>query len=145
MLMLIQDTKIIKSLKICLIILFGGAFFYYFYTYNPSADSGHFVSCPSKSILGLNCPGCGSQRLIHHLFHLNFEEAFKYNPLLFIFFPFVIYLAGIFISNLLFGTKYRVMLLYKNWFVYMLFGIFILYGILRNLPYYPFTLLAPPN
>ncbi len=133
-----------KILKICLITLFGGAFLYYYYTYNPADHSESFVSCPSKSFLGLNCPGCGSQRLIHHLLHLDFGQAFRYNPLLFILFPFVIYLCYIFLSNLSFGTKYRVKILYKNWFVYVIFGVFILYGILRNLPWYPFTLLAPP-
>jgi|SRR5690606_20574980 len=134
-----------KIIKFCLVIFFGGAFFYYFYTYNPSADSSHFISCPSKSILGLNCPGCGSQRLIHNLLHLNFSEAFRYNPLLFLLFPFVIYLVFVFVANLIFGTKYRIKILYKNWFVFLMFSVFLIYGILRNLPFYPFTLLAPPE
>jgi len=134
-----------KYLRICLILIFGGAFLYYYYSFNPSIDSGHFVSCPTKSIFGFYCPGCGSQRLIHHLLHLNFYEAFRYNPLLFIFFPFVIYLVYVFISNLIFGTKIRIKLLYRNWFVVILFSAFVLYGILRNLPWEPFTYLAPPN
>lgn len=133
-----------KILKICLIILIGGAFLYYYYTFNPSDETEPFVSCPSKTILGLNCPGCGSQRLIHNLLHFNFEEAFRYNPLLFLSLPFIVYISGIWGSNLLFNTNYRIKILYKNWFVYSLFGILILYGILRNIPWYPFTLLAPP-
>ena len=134
-----------KFLKIGLILLIGGAFFFYFYNFDPSDKSEPFISCPSKTLLGLNCPGCGSQRLIHNLFHLNFGEAFRYNPLLFILSPFVLYILGTMVSNLFFGTKIRVKILYQNWFVYLLFGTIILYGILRNLPWYPFTLLAPPN
>ncbi len=134
-----------KYLKIGLILLIGGAFFFYFYNFDPSDQSEPFISCPSKTLLGLNCPGCGSQRLIHNLFHLNFGEAFRYNPLLFILSPFVLYILGILVSNLFFGTKIRMRILYKNWFVYLLFGTIILYGILRDLPWYPFTLLAPPE
>lgn len=134
-----------KILKISLIIMFGGAFYYYFYSYNPSVHTGNFISCPTKTIFGFNCPGCGSQRFLHHLFHFDLAEAFRYNPLLFLLFPFVIYLLFVFISNLIFGTEYRIKILYKNWFVITLFVIFIVYGILRNLPYYPFTLLAPPE
>lgn len=134
-----------KYLKIGLILLIGGAFFFYFYNFNPSDQSEPFISCPSKTLLGLNCPGCGSQRLIHNLLHLNFGEAFRYNPLLFILSPFVLYILGTMVSNLFFGTKIRMKILYQNWFVYLLFGTIILYGILRNLPWYPFTLLAPPE
>ena len=131
-----------KYIKICLVIILFGAFFYYFYTYNP-ADSGHFISCPSKSILGLNCPGCGSQRLIHSLFHLDFVQAFHYNPLIFILLPFLIYLLIISLSNWIFSTKHQMGILRKNWFIFMMLGIFLIYGILRNLPFYPFTLLSP--
>ncbi|MBA5629373.1 DUF2752 domain-containing protein [Moheibacter lacus] len=134
-----------KYVKIGLIMLFGGAFLFYYYNFNPSDHSEPFLSCPSKSIFGLNCPGCGSQRLIHNLLHLNFSEAFRYNPLLFILLPFVAYISWTMVSNLFFGTKIRVKILYQNWFVYLLFGTIILYGILRNLPWYPFTLLAPPD
>lgn len=140
-----MGTKPIQILKFSLIFIFSGAFFYYFYTYNPSVDTGNFISCPTQSFLGLYCPSCGAQRFLHHLFHLNIKDAFRYNPLLFILFPFVIYLIIIFVSNLVFGTRYRVQLLYKNWFIILLFAVFIVYAVLRNLPYYPFTLLAPPD
>lgn len=134
-----------NSLILSLILLFGGAFLFYYFNYNPSVDSANFISCPSKAILGLNCPGCGSQRMIHNLLHLNFGQAFRYNPLLFISLPFIIILVIQFGMNLFFGTKYRTKLFYNNKFVWFLFGIIMLYGILRNLPFWPFTYLAPPT
>lgn len=137
--------KVKNVIKLSSIILLSGAFLCYYYTYNPAEGTTFFASCPSQSIFGVYCPGCGSQRLIHSLLHLNFEAAFRYNPLLFVLFPFVIYLLYIFVSNSFFNTHYRVALLYRNWFVISLFTLLLLYGILRNLQYYPFVLLAPPN
>ena len=38
--------------------------------------------CPVRLITGLPCPGCGSQRAIHALLHLDFKEAFHQNFLM---------------------------------------------------------------
>jgi hypothetical protein len=134
-----------KFIKLCLILVLVGAFLFYYYTFNPSVQTGNFISCPTNEIFGFFCPGCGSQRMIHHLLHFEFLEAFRYNPLLFVLFPFVVFCIFIFISNTFFGTTYRLKFLYKNGFVWTFFGILLLYAILRNLPFHPFTLLAPPG
>ena len=42
---------------------------------------------------GLRCPGCGSQRAVHALLHLEFKEAFLYNPMVVISIPFLLLLA----------------------------------------------------
>lgn len=42
---------------------------------------------------GLRCPGCGSQRAVHVLLHLEFKEAFLYNPMVIISIPFLLLLA----------------------------------------------------
>ena len=41
-----------------------------------------FPKCPFRSLTGLLCPGCGSQRGIHQLLHGYIAEAFKLNALL---------------------------------------------------------------
>lgn len=58
------------------------------------AESAFFPKCPFLLLTGgLRCPGCGSQRAIHSLLHLEFKEAFLYNPLVIISIPFLILLA----------------------------------------------------
>jgi hypothetical protein len=58
------------------------------------AESAFFPKCPFLLLTGgLRCPGCGSQRAIHSLLHLEFKEAFLYNPLVIISLPFLILLA----------------------------------------------------
>ncbi|MBN8622456.1 MAG: DUF2752 domain-containing protein [Flavobacteriales bacterium] len=49
-----------------------------------------FPSCPFKSLTGFDCPGCGSQRAIHEILHLNFKKAFKYNALLVLAIPYIL-------------------------------------------------------
>ena len=41
-----------------------------------------FPKCIFKMLTGLNCPGCGSQRAVHHMLHGNFSQAFFLNPIL---------------------------------------------------------------
>ena len=42
----------------------------------------HLLSCPYKSWLGLNCPGCGMQRSFIALLKGNFVESIVYYPAL---------------------------------------------------------------
>ena len=53
-----------------------------------------FPKCPFLMLTGgLRCPGCGSQRAVHALLHLEFKEAFLYNPMVVISIPFLLLLA----------------------------------------------------
>jgi glucan phosphoethanolaminetransferase (alkaline phosphatase superfamily) len=58
--------------------------FYYYVT----ASSGYMPQCFFKSLTGWQCPGCGSQRMLHALLHGNISEAIAYNyfmPIILIF------------------------------------------------------------
>ena len=50
-----------------------------------------YINCPIKEITGLYCPGCGITRMLQAILQLNFYQAFRYNPLLFISLPFFIF------------------------------------------------------
>lgn len=132
-----------KLVIILLIILLGGAAIF-FYQFNPVQDS-YFISCPIKLTTGYYCPGCGSQRAIHQLLHGNINQAIHLNSLMIISLPILFYGLGIAIWNYVFGSQLRAKLFYNNLFVFGYFGLAILYWVVRNLPYYPFNLLAPPN
>lgn len=45
--------------------------------------------CPFKLLTGFDCPACGNQRALHQLLHLHLDEAFRYNPFLFISLPYL--------------------------------------------------------
>ncbi len=46
--------------------------------------------CPTKTLIGLSCPGCGIQRAIHEMLHGNMIEAIKYNYYLIISGPYAL-------------------------------------------------------
>lgn len=56
--------------------------------FNP-VESNLFPKCPFLVTTGLKCPGCGSQRAIHHLLHLNISSAFAENAILVISIPYI--------------------------------------------------------
>lgn len=118
--------------------------FFYFFNNNPSHEGSAFIRCPSNALLGVNCPGCGSQRALHHLFHLEIEQALQYNGLLILFFPLLMYVLAIWCYNFIFNQHKSIRLLNNNRILLGFFIIIVVYGILRNIAIYPFTLLAPP-
>jgi len=101
-----------------------------------------FPRCLFNSITGYYCPGCGSQRAVHSLLHLDFAGVISYN---FLFLPaalliFYHYLHPVF--NRFFGWKLPNVFYFRNTPLIIL-GVIVLFWILRNIPFYPFTVLAP--
>ena len=62
-----------------------------YYNFDPE-ESVFFPKCPFQLLTGLECPGCGSQRAIHALLHLDILSAFQYNALLIISIPYILLL-----------------------------------------------------
>lgn len=106
-----------------------------YFLFNPT-NYDFFPDCPFHSISGLYCPGCGSQRAIHDIFHLNILEAINHNALLIIFLFFGI---GLF----LYSKEKFYHLMYHPKSPWIIFGIITLFWILRNLKFHPFYHLAP--
>ena len=65
-----------------------------YFTFNP-VESVLFPKCPFLTLTGLKCPGCGSQRAIHALLHLDILSAFQHNALLIISIPYIILLLAV--------------------------------------------------
>ena len=106
-----------------------------YYFFNPTV-SNFFPKCPFHTITGLYCPGCGSQRAIHDLMHLNIFEAINHNALMFFMFTF-----GIGLYLYLYCKKKFSDLIYHPKSPLIIFGIIFLFGVLRNLDKFHF--LAP--
>ncbi len=109
--------------------------------FNPS-NVNFLPVCPLYSMTGFACPGCGLTRGFHALFHGDLMTAIDFNALI----PLFALLFGFFfLSMVLVAIRGRA---FPKW-AYSpkpLFGFFVLlivFGILRNVPYYPFTFLYP--
>ena len=51
------------------------------------ATSAFYPPCLFRTVLGTQCPGCGSLRAAHQLLHGNFAAAWTLNPTLMIVVP----------------------------------------------------------
>jgi hypothetical protein len=46
---------------------------------DPTTPGGPLPLCPTKLLLGIDCPGCGSMRMIYSLLHGDLAAAAHYN------------------------------------------------------------------
>ena len=108
--------------------------------FDPNVAGSIFPPCLFHELTGFYCVGCGMTRMLHALAHFDLPRAFAMNPLA---------MAMLSLSPLLGAWKLgwqpkvlRPLIVTlaepKFWLVLLP-----LYWIARNLPWWPFTLLAP--
>ena len=100
-----------------------------------------FIPCPILLVTKKYCPGCGITRMFLSILSLDFYQAFRYNPLIFIslpiLFPYLLYQLYIWLYQKQdFLIKY-----YPKKALWILLFIVVIYGVMRNIPY--FSVLAP--
>lgn len=112
-----------------------------YYKYDPEVYN-FFPECPFHKYIGLDCPGCGSQRAVHALLHGHVLSALNYNVLLVLSLPFLL------IHLLLKMLSYflRKDLTWKIWYQpatpIVILILVMAFWIGRNIPLAPFTYLA---
>lgn len=107
---------------------------------DPADQGSALPACPLLTLTGLYCPGCGSTRCLHALAHFDLPTALAMNPLLVLSLPvlgvLVLNTASIrvklpgFLERLIVDPRFWLWLLVSYW-------------VLRNLPWPPFSWLAP--
>ena len=101
-----------------------------------------FPKCAFHMATGYSCPGCGSSRALYQLTHGNVLEALRLNPG-------IMFLLGMGVTD--FGRYIRSVKLSEPFHtvfanVRLVIGLVVgmlLYAVARNLPWAPFTDLAP--
>ena len=112
-----------------------------YYTANPN-NSIFFPKCPLYASTGIYCPGCGSQRATHYLLNFKLGGVIKQNLLYILGLILIAYHLIIKAVNYVFNKNiYNIIYHPKTPIIVLV--ITILFWILRNLPVYPFNLLAP--
>lgn len=110
------------------------------YHFDPNLAGNPFPPCLFRTLTGFYCPGCGMTRALHALVHLDLVTALRMNPLV---------IGGLATVPGLLAWKagWR-----ARWFAPVVsvmskpnFWLVLLpaYWIARNLPWFPFTALAP--
>ena len=113
--------------------------------YFKDPADGDYPVCVFHQLTGFHCPGCGTLRAIHQLLHGNFLAAIRMNVLAVTLLPVMLAFIGV---NTI--AAWRGMTIHwrrprwvptgwRWWLVALVIG----FGILRNVPFLPFSLLAP--
>lgn len=109
-------------------------------TFDPNAAGNPFLPCVFHSLTGLYCPGCGATRTLHALVHFDLPGALAMNPLLVLLLPLMPMLIA-------WSRGWRpaviapLMRIVERPLVWLV--LIPTYGIARNLPWAPFSWLAP--
>lgn len=108
--------------------------------FDPNAADNPFPACMFRALTGYYCIGCGLTRALHALVHGNLVVAFSMNPLAMLMLPIMPLLAAH-----SYGWNVRVLRPLMRVITEPKFWLVLLpaYWIARNLPWFPFTLLAP--
>lgn len=104
--------------------------------------AGLVPPCTWRALTGTYCPGCGTGRAIQALSRGDLLAALRLNQLLLLFVPFALYGA---ISWVLRRRSIASLprLLDQAWFGPVVLVLIVAYWVVRNVPIYPLTLLAP--
>jgi hypothetical protein len=128
-----------RALAVLLVFVAAGIFLF---AVDP-AGARYLPECPSR-LAGAYCPGCGTLRATHALFHGRVLAALSLNPLYLLVLPvlgFTLIRQGWRIARdqpaAPIGSGLR-----PGW-IWGLFALICVYTVARNLPWYPFTLLGP--
>lgn len=90
---------------------------------------GFSIPCFFKKMTNYYCPGCGITRMFFSILRFDFYQAFRYNPLVFLYL--IGYLLYLIIRKF---TKFE----FSNKLSYILLIIAILFGVLRNIEVFSF-------
>ncbi|HMO79773.1 MAG TPA: DUF2752 domain-containing protein [Pyrinomonadaceae bacterium] len=110
--------------------------------YIDPARASFMPACPLFITTGFACSGCGLTRGFHALFHGDIVTSLEYNALI----PVFIVVFGFFyVSMFLVAVRGYA---FPRWTlslpaVWGFLGLLLVFGIVRNIPAYPFTLLFP--
>jgi hypothetical protein len=108
----------------------------------PQVEMVIHFQCPFHLLTGYYCPGCGSSRGLHSLMHGNIIEAMRNNLLMVISLPYLIYSFVLFSYKEISGKELKRIFI-KPYYIWLLLAFILLFWVLRNIPSYPFSLLAP--
>ena len=78
-----------KNIKYGIIIAFAVLAIALYFMFDPEDTSNPFPKCPFFALTGWKCPGCGLQRAVHDLLHLDIAGAAHHNMLLVVALPVV--------------------------------------------------------
>jgi len=107
---------------------------------DPTTPNGPLPVCPTKALLGIDCPGCGGMRMLYSLMHGNLVAAVRYNAL-------GLVAVGLLVWAYVAWTYGRVVgrritsWQHHRWSAVVALWVVMAWFVVRNIPFAPFTAL----
>jgi hypothetical protein len=115
-----------------------------FLLYRSGPAASWLPGCLFHRVTGFDCPGCGMTRAAHAALHGRIGEAFRFNPLGMVLLPAAMIGLGLELAGWLRGRPLPVRFRIGGRWAWGVLGVLMAFWVLRNIPAWPFTLLAPP-
>jgi hypothetical protein len=96
--------------------------------------SGSWGYCPSKLLLGVDCPGCGGLRAVNDLTHLDLVGAASSNLLFVLSLPLIAWVFGSWVRTSWRGERYWPGWAESRWLTVGLVSLMAVFAVVRNLP-----------
>lgn len=123
--------------------LVAAACFFGMSAFKHPSDYGVIPSCPFHTGTGILCPGCGSMRATHYFIRGHIATSLRYNPLVFVMLPLIMYLGLQWFCE--FFLHRKTPFPYQGTVYWIVAVIFIVFFIARNIPLDCFDILRPPT
>ncbi|MCV7076144.1 MULTISPECIES: DUF2752 domain-containing protein [Mycobacterium] len=107
---------------------------------DPTTPNGPLPVCPTKALLGIDCPGCGSLRMLYSLMHGNLLAAARFNALGLVAVGLLVWAYLTWTYGRLVGRRIRSWQ-HRRWAAVVALSLVLVWFVVRNLPFAPFTAL----
>lgn len=107
---------------------------------DPVHPGGPLPVCPIKALFGIDCPGCGSARMLYSLLHGDVWGAVKFNALGLAALVLVGWAYLVWTYGLVWGRRIRNWQ-HHRWAASVALAAVLIWAVVRNLPFAPFSAL----
>jgi Protein of unknown function (DUF2752) len=105
---------------------------------DPTTPNGPLPTCPTKALLGIDCPGCGSLRMLYSLMHGDLFAAARFNALGLAALVFVVWAYAAWTYGRVTGRRITSWQ-HGRWSAVVTLTLVLGWFVLRNIPFAPFT------
>ncbi len=105
---------------------------------DPTTPHGPLPVCPTKALLGIDCPGCGSLRMLYSLMHGNLLAAARFNALGLVAVMLLVWAYLAWTYGRLKGRRISSWQ-HQRWAAVVAALLWVAWFVVRNIPFAPFT------
>jgi hypothetical protein len=107
---------------------------------DPTTPHGPLPVCPTKALLGIDCPGCGSLRMLYSLMHGNLVAAARFNALGLAALVLLVWAYLAWTYGRVTGRRIRSWQ-HQRWSAVVTLSLVVAWFVVRNIPFAPFNAL----